>query len=171
MSNSQDHIHMFTRLRVCVCVWVRPWKASQLCFSQLSSSCSWCIFCLVSCTSSTFRTRWSTSCMLGEGASGAAYGVMSGVCVFYGQDDVLSILISVLKISILWQKKGSLACILKDWTAFDREVESFAWTQKSGHSLSSDLREQCLTCLKEVISGVTMWMYVNSIPIQELWLL
>lgn len=73
--------------------------------------------------------------MLGEGASGAVYGVMSGVCVFYGQDDVLRILISVLKISILWQKKGSLACILKDWTAFDREVESFAWTQKSSKDI------------------------------------
>lgn len=97
------------------CVWEwdweceseRPWKDSQLCFSQLSSSCSWCIFCLVSCTSSTFRTRWSTSCMLGKVGSGV------GICVFYGQDDVLRILISVLKISILWQKNGS-ACILKD---------------------------------------------------------
>lgn len=84
--------------RGCVCVCDSPWKASKFCFSQLRSSCSWCIFCLMFCTSSTFRTRWSMSCMLSKGAFGAVYCCMLGVCVCLRQDNI-QIFILIWRIS------------------------------------------------------------------------
>lgn len=55
-----------------------PCKPSYLSLSQLSSSCSWCLFCRFSWASSTFRTRWSTSCMLGKEDS------LFGYCWYWG---------------------------------------------------------------------------------------